>query len=127
MEKKYIKNLNSKELEIIVNKGTEKPFSGQYNDFYEKGLYVCKACESPLFKSTDKFNSNCGWPSFDDEVSGALKKNPDYSLGRIRTEIICSNCNGHLGHVFEGENLTEKNVRHCVNSISLKFIKDEKN
>tara|TARA_Y100000766_G_C18707406_1_gene507276 strand:- start:104 stop:487 length:384 start_codon:yes stop_codon:yes gene_type:complete len=126
MEKKYIKKLNPKELEIIVNKGTEKPFSGQYNDFYEKGLYVCKACESPLFKSTDKFNSSCGWPSFDDEISGALKKNLDYSLDRIRTEIICSNCNGHLGHVFEGENFTEKNVRHCVNSISLKFIKDEK-
>ena len=126
MKKDYIKKLNSKELEVIVNKGTEKPFSGKYNDFYEKGLYICKACKSPLFQSTDKFNSNCGWPSFDDEIKGAIKKNPDYSLGRIRTENICSNCNGHLGHVFEGENLTEKNIRHCVNSISLKFIKDEK-
>tara|TARA_B100000579_G_C22810414_1_gene844919 strand:+ start:1502 stop:1885 length:384 start_codon:yes stop_codon:yes gene_type:complete len=127
MKKDYIKKLNSEEVEILVNKGTEKPFSGKYNDFYEKGLYVCKACESPLFKSTDKFSSNCGWPSFDDEITGSLKKIPDYSLGRVRTEIICSKCNGHLGHVFEGENFTEKNVRHCVNSISLKFIKDEKN
>ncbi len=127
MKKDYIKKLNSEEVEILVNKGTEKPFSGKYNDFYEKGLYVCKACENPLFKSTDKFSSNCGWPSFDDEITGSLKKIPDYSLGRVRTEIICSKCNGHLGHVFEGENFTEKNVRHCVNSISLKFIKDEKN
>ena len=127
MKKDYIKKLNSEEVEILVNKGTEKPFSGKYNDFYEKGLYVCKACENPLFKSTDKFSSNCGWPSFDDEITGSLKKIPDYSLGRVRTEIICSKCNGHLGHVFEGENFTDKNVRHCVNSISLKFIKDEKN
>ena len=127
MKKNYIKKLNSEEFEVIVNKGTEKPFSGKYNDFYEKGLYVCKACENPLFKSTDKFSSNCGWPSFDDEITGSLKKIPDYSLGRVRTEIICSKCNGHLGHVFEGENFTEKNVRHCVNSISLKFIKNEKN
>ena len=126
MKKDYIKKLNSEEVEILVNKGTEKPFSGKYNDFYEKGLYVCKACESPLFKSNDKFSSNCGWPSFDDEITGSLKKIPDYSLGRVRTEIICSKCNGHLGHVFEGENFTDKNVRHCVNSISLKFIKNDK-
>jgi len=126
MKKDYIKKLNSEEFEVLVNKGTEKPFSGKYNDFYEKGVYVCKACESPLFNSSDKFNSNCGWPSFDDEIEGALKKIPDYSLGRIRTEIICSNCNGHLGHVFEGENFTEKNIRHCVNSVSLKFVKNEK-
>ena len=126
MKKDYIKKLNSEEFEVLVNKGTEKPFSGKYNDFYEKGVYVCKACESPLFNSSDKFNSNCGWPSFDDEIEGALKKIPDYSLGRIRTEIICLNCNGHLGHVFEGENFTEKNIRHCVNSVSLKFVKNEK-
>ena len=126
MKKDYIKKLNSEEFEVLVNKGTEKPFSGKYNDYYEKGVYVCKACESPLFNSSDKFNSNCGWPSFDDEIEGALKKIPDYSLGIIRTEIICSNCNGHLGHVFEGENFTEKNIRHCVNSVSLKFVKNEK-
>ena len=126
MKKDYIKKLNSEEFEVLVNKGTENPFSGKYNDFYEKGVYICKACESPLFNSSDKFNSNCGWPSFDDEIEGALKKIPDYSLGRVRTEIICSNCNGHLGHVFEGENFTEKNIRHCVNSVSLKFVKNEK-
>jgi len=126
MKKDYIKNLNSKEFEVIVNKGTERPFSGKYNDFYEKGIYVCKACENPLFHSSDKFNSNCGWPSFDGEIKGALKKKADYSLGRMRNEITCSNCNGHLGHVFEGEGFTEKNVRHCVNSVSLKFIKNEK-
>ncbi len=126
MKKNYTKKLNPEEFEVLVNKGTEKPFSGKYNDFYEKGVYVCKACEKPLFNSSDKFNSNCGWPSFDDEIKGALKKIPDYSLGVIRTEIICSNCNGHLGHVFEGENFTEKNIRHCVNSVSLKFVKNEK-
>lgn len=126
MKKDYIKKLNLEELEVIVNKGTERPFSGQYNDFYEKGIYVCKACENPLFQSSNKFNSNCGWPSFDDEIKGSIKKTSDYSLGQKRTEIVCSNCNGHLGHVFEGEGFTEKNIRHCVNSISLKFIKNEK-
>ncbi len=126
MNKDFINKLTEREIEIIVKKGTERPFSGKYNDFYEKGLYVCKACENPLFKSEDKFDSSCGWPSFDNEIKGAIKKIPDYSLERIRTEIICANCNGHLGHVFEGENFTEKNIRHCVNSISLKFIKNEK-
>jgi len=126
MKKEYIKNLNPDEFEVIVNKGTEKPYSGKYNEFYEKGIYICKACDNPLFDSVNKFNSNCGWPSFDDEIKGAVIKKYDYSLGLKRTEIICSKCNGHLGHVFEGENFTDKNVRHCVNSISLKFIKNEK-
>ncbi|MBH76449.1 MAG: peptide-methionine (R)-S-oxide reductase [Flavobacteriales bacterium] len=125
-KKNYFEKLSSKEIEVIVNKGTETPFSGKYNNFYENGLYVCKACENPLFYSKDKFNSNCGWPSFDDEIKNAIKRVQDFSLGRIRTEILCSKCNGHLGHVFEGEGFTEKNIRHCVNSISLKFIKDEK-
>tara|TARA_B100000900_G_scaffold109761_1_gene91616 strand:- start:463 stop:858 length:396 start_codon:yes stop_codon:yes gene_type:complete len=125
-KKNYFEKLSSKEIEIIVNKGTETPFSGKYNNFYENGLYVCKACENPLFYSKDKFNSNCGWPSFDDEIKNAIKRVQDFSLGRVRTEILCSKCNGHLGHVFEGEGFTEKNIRHCVNSISLKFIKDEK-
>ena len=126
MDKKYLKKLTPEEIEVIVNKGTERPYSGKYNDFYKEGLYVCKACDNPLFYSDDKFNSNCGWPSFDDEIKGSIKRIPDYSLGRVRTEIICSNCNGHLGHVFEGENFTEKNIRHCVNSISIKFIENEK-
>ena len=125
--KKYFEKLSSKEIEVIVNKGTERPFTGKYNDFYENGLYVCKACESPLFYSKDKFNSNCGWPSFDDEIENSIVRVQDFSLGQVRTEILCSKCNGHLGHVFEGEGFTEKNIRHCVNSISLKFIKDEKN
>ena len=122
MKKDYIKKLNSEEFEVLVNKGTEKPFSGKYNDFYEKGVYLCKACESPLFNSSDKFNSNCGWPSFDDAIKDSVLRRRDLSLGRIRTEIICSNCEGHLGHVFEGENYTVKNTRYCVNSLSLKFI-----
>lgn len=126
MDKKYLKKLTPEEIEVIVKKGTERPYSGKYNDFYKEGLYLCKACDNPLFYSDDKFNSNCGWPSFDDEIKGSIKRIPDYSLGRVRTEIICSNCNGHLGHVFEGENFTEKNIRHCVNSISIKFIENEK-
>ena len=126
MDKKYLKKLTPEEIEVIVNKGTERPYSGKYNDFYKEGLYLCKACDNPLFYSNDKFNSNCGWPSFDDEIKGSIKRIPDYSLGKVRTEIICSNCNGHLGHVFEGENFTEKNIRHCVNSISIKFIENEK-
>ena len=126
MDKKYLKKLTPQEIEVIVNKGTERPYSGKYNDFYKEGLYLCKACDNPLFYSDDKFNSNCGWPSFDDEIKGSIKRIPDYSLGKVRTEIICSNCNGHLGHVFEGENFTEKNIRHCVNSISIKFIENEK-
>jgi len=125
-KKNYFEKLSTKEIEVIVNKGTERPFSGKYNDFYENGLYVCKACENPLFYSKDKFNSNCGWPSFDDEIENAINRVQDFSFGRVRTEILCSKCNGHLGHVFEGEGFTEKNIRHCVNSISLKFIKDEK-
>ena len=119
--------LNDDEKHIIEDKGTEKPFSGEYNDFFEVGYYVCRACDIPLYNSSDKFRSNCGWPSFDDEIDGAIKRIPDYSVRRIRIEIICSNCNAHLGHVFEGEKLTKKDTRHCVNSISLKFKKNEKN
>lgn len=125
MESKYLEKLSEEEKQVILNKGTEKPFSGKYDNFFEKGTYICKACENQLFISSDKFNSGCGWPSFDDEIKGAIERIPDYSLGRMRTEIICSNCKAHLGHVFEGENLTEKNTRHCVNSISLKFIKND--
>ena len=117
---KYFNKLNEEEKKIIVDKGTEYPFTGKYNNHFEKGVYVCKACETPLYRSEHKFQSSCGWPSFDDEIEGAVKRELDAD-GR-RVEIICSNCGAHLGHVFEGEYLTEKNIRHCVNSVSLKFI-----
>ena len=118
---KYNK-LNEQERYIIEQKGTERPHTGIYNDFYEKGTYFCKKCNSALYKSDDKFKSNCGWPSFDDEIKGAIKRVPDVD-GR-RVEIICANCNAHLGHIFQGEGFTQKNTRHCVNSISLNFEKN---
>ena len=120
--KDYFKNLTSKERKIIVDKGTERPYTGKYNNHYKKGTYVCKACSNPLFKSNTKFDSKCGWPSFDKEIEGSVIKIPDYSLGMKRTEIVCSKCKGHLGHVFYGERFTKENTRHCVNSISLNFI-----
>ncbi len=112
--------LNEYEKRIILHKDTEPPFSGEYNINKSKGLYVCKQCETPLYKSDDKFDSHCGWPSFDDEIKGAITRLTDADGKRI--EIVCSNCNGHLGHVFIGEGFTDKNTRHCVNSASLKFI-----
>ena len=121
--KDFFKDLNKEERRVIIFKGTEPAGSGMYNNHFEHGVYVCKACNNPLFNSTSKFNSNCGWPSFDDEINGSIKRYEDNSFFMKRTEICCANCNGHLGHVFEGENLTKKNLRHCVNSISIRFIK----
>ena len=118
----YFEDLTLEERQIIVEKGTERAWSGDYLANTNNGLYVCKACNNPLFNSDSKFKSNCGWPSFDDEIDKAIIRKQDYSLGMKRIEICCSNCEGHLGHIFEGEGLTDKNIRHCVNSLSILFI-----
>ena len=115
--------LTPEEERVIVLKGTEYPFTGEYNKWKETGIFVCRRCENPLYRTSDKFDSGCGWPSFDDTFAGAVKQVPDAD-GR-RVEIVCGNCDGHLGHVFTGERFTAKNTRHCVNSLSIKFKKEK--
>lgn len=118
-------NLTPREKEIIENKGTESPFTGRYDNFYEIGTFICRKCNRPLFSSKAKFDAKCGWPTFDANFPNAVIRLPDPD-GQ-RTEIQCANCKAHLGHVFEGERFTDKDTRHCVNSLSIRFIPKDKN
>ena len=112
--------LTSAEARVILGKGTERAFTGELTDNEAEGTYICRQCNTPLYASKDKFHSHCGWPSFDDEIEGRVERVPD--AGGMRIEIVCTNCKGHLGHVFEGEGYTPKNTRHCVNSVSMRFV-----
>jgi peptide-methionine (R)-S-oxide reductase len=115
--------LTPEEEYVIAQKGTERAFTGEYWNFKGDGIFVCRRCNTPLYDTGDKFDSGCGWPSFDDELPGAITRHVDNSFGMRRVEICCANCGGHLGHVFEGERMTAKNTRHCVNSLSIRFMK----
>ncbi len=115
--------LTDEEKRVIQHKGTEAPFTGEYDDFYVDGTFICRRCNAPLFSSKSKFDAGCGWPAFDENFPDAVKRVPDHD--GMRTEILCAHCGGHLGHVFEGERLTDKNTRHCVNSVSIRFIPKE--
>ena len=115
--------LTPQERAVIERKGTEPPFTGEYDDFYEKGVYVCRRCNAELYRSDDKFDAHCGWPAFDQEIEGAVKRLPDPDGFHI--EIECAGCDGHLGHVFMGEGFTPTNARHCVNSLSMRFVPAE--
>lgn len=117
------RKLTEDEKRVIIYKGTEPPFSGEYETNFKKGIYVCRRCGAPLYSSRSKFDSKCGWPSFDEEIPGSVHKVPD--ADGVRIEIQCSKCGAHLGHVFYGERFTKNNVRHCVNSISLLFVPEE--
>lgn len=113
-------SLTSEEKHVIIDKGTQAPFTGEYDDFYDDGTFICRRCNAPLFSAKAKFDAHCGWPAFDDTFAGSIKEIPD--ADGQRTEIRCANCGGHLGHVFIGEKMTDKDTRHCVNSLSIKFI-----
>lgn len=123
-EKEYKEKLTPEQYYVLREKGTERPFTGEYNTHYEDGVYSCAACGNDLFKSDQKFDSGCGWPSFDDEIEGAIERKRDTTHGMIRTEIMCSNCGSHLGHVFN-DGPTPSGIRHCVNSLSLEFKKED--
>ena len=114
--------LTPEEEYVIAKKGTERAFTGEYWNHKGNGIFICRRCEAPLYHAADKFDSGCGWPSFDDELPGAVLRHTDHSLGMKRVEIVCANCQGHLGHVFEGERFTAKDTRHCVNSLSIRFV-----
>lgn len=118
-----LNKLNDEEARVILGKATERPFSGEYDEFYKPGVFICRQCNAPLFSSKAKFDAHCGWPAFDENFPDAVERSLDED-GQ-RTEISCSRCKGHLGHVFEGEELTEKNTRHCVNSLSIRFVPED--